>query len=155
MRPTELDKTTLAKIRELVEANFGSRDELYAAADSLDDEDRERVCRRLAEHLAGHAAELQQVLAASRSDPAGPLDIDEIVVALFESIKAQRGAAGVLEAAEEAQRDLKRGYDRAIEETPAQEAEGLLRSQRDEVEFGERVLRSMKRSEDERESDSQ
>jgi hypothetical protein len=155
MRPTEFDETTLAKIRELVEANFGSRDELYAAADSLDGEDRERVCRRLAEHLAGHAAELQQLLAASRSDPAGPLDIDEIVAALFESIKAQRGTVGVLKAAERTQRDLKRGYDRAIEETSAQEAEGLLRSQRDAVEFGERVLRSMKRSEDEREGDSE
>jgi hypothetical protein len=155
MRPRTLDEKTLAEIRKLVEANFGNRDELYVAADSLDDEDRERVCRRLAEHLAGHAAELQQVLAASGSDPAGPLDIDDIVTALFESIKAQRGVAGVLEAAEEAQRDLKRGYDRAIEETPAQEAEGLLRGQRDAVDFGERVLRSMKHPEDERDSDTE
>lgn len=155
MRPVQLDETTLAGIRELVEANFGSRDELYAAAASVDDEDRQRVCRRLAEHLAGHAAELQQVLAASGTDPAGPLDIDDIVVALFESIKAQRGAAAVVEAAEETQRDLKRGYDRAIKETPSQQAEGLLRGQRDQVDFGERVLRSMKRSEDEPQSEGE
>ena len=35
-----LDKVTLAKIQELIEANFTGRDELYAAAESLDDEAR-------------------------------------------------------------------------------------------------------------------
>lgn len=155
MRPTELDETTLTKIRDLVEASFGSRDELYAAAESLDDEDHKRVCRRLAEYLAEHATSLQQVLAAGGHDPAGPLDIDGIVAAFFKSIRMQRGAAGVLEAAEQCQRGLKHGYDRAIEGSPNREAEEFLREQRDEVDFGERVLRGIKRSQGERGSDQE
>ena len=147
MQPRELDKKTLDKIRELVEANFGGRDELYAAAESLDDQDAERVCRRLAEHLAGHATDLQHILAACGHEVTGPLDIDDIVAALFESIKQQQGAPGIFEVAEGKQRDLKRGYDRAIEETTTEDTKELLRGQRNQIEFAESVLRRMKHSE--------
>ena len=147
MRPNEFDKETLKKIQELVEVNFGMRDELYAAAKSLDNKDHERVCHRLAEYLGGHATHLQQLLISSGFDPAQPLDIDEIVNVLFDSIKKQCGTPGVLEAAEEAQRDLKHGYDRVIKESSPEEAKELLRSQRDQVEFTEQVLRSIKQSE--------
>ncbi len=47
-------------------------------------------------------------------------------------------------AAAEGERDLKNEYDLAIEETPNQEAKALLDRQREEVEFGEQVLRNLK-----------
>ncbi|MBN2292213.1 MAG: hypothetical protein JXM70_07300 [Pirellulales bacterium] len=146
MLPTEIDKKTLDIVQELVEANFGGRDELYAAADSMDKEDSQRICRRLADFLADNAIRLQQMLAASGNEAAGPLDIDAIIAALFKAVKARHGAAGVIEVAEEAQRDLKHGYDRAIEEASEPQAEGVLREQRDRVEFSEQVLRSIKPS---------
>jgi uncharacterized protein (TIGR02284 family) len=153
MLPHKLDDTTLRKLQELVEANFAGRDELYAAADSLNDEDRKRVCRRLAEHLAGHAAELQQILAACGADPAGPLDIHATADKLFELAKASRGADGVLDVAESCEKNLKQEYDRAIQDTPNQEAEAMLQGQRDDVEFGEQVMRCMKNSGDSTKSD--
>ena len=148
MLPIEYDDKTLTVVQELVETNFGIRDELNAAADSVDDEDRQRVCRRLADFLANNAIRLQQMLAASGNEPAEPLDIDAIVAALFKAVKVRHGTAGVIEAAEETQRDLKRGYDRAIEEASEPQAEGVLREQRKQVEFSEQVLRSIKPSQD-------
>lgn len=57
-----LDNETLAKIQGLVEVRFSGRDKLYSVASHLDDSQRSSVCRKLADHLAGHAAELQQIL---------------------------------------------------------------------------------------------
>lgn len=146
MLPNELDDATLRKLQTLVEANFTGRDELYAAAKSLNDEDRKNVCRKLAEHLAGHAAELQQILAACGADPAGPLDTHALAESLFDLTKATRGAHGVLHAAESCERILKQEYDQAIQATGDREAEALLQKQRDDVEFGEQVLRGMKKA---------
>ena len=81
MSPTQLNRIALRKIQELIEANFAGRDELQAAAESLDDDARQRVCRRLANHLASHAAELQQIVTACGAEPAGPLDMEVIACA--------------------------------------------------------------------------
>ena len=139
-----LDQVTLTEIQKLVEANFAGRDELHAAAEKLDDEARKQVCRRLADHLGGHAAELQQVLLAHGAEPVGPGDIPALADALFDLVKATRGPSGVIGTAEECEHDVKEEYDRAIDAASSKDAEGLLRKQRDEVEFGEKVLRSIK-----------
>ena len=76
--PTKLDAKILSEIQKLIEGNFTGRDELYAAAESMDDRSRERICRRLAEHLAANAIELQQLLKESGVEPAGPLDMQSI-----------------------------------------------------------------------------
>lgn len=146
MRPMELNQEALSKIQELIKGNFTGRDELYAAAESLDDDARRRVCRRLAEHLAGHAADLQQIVIASGVDPAGPLDMEAIANALFDVAKANRGDAGVLGAVAEGERNLKDEYDRAIDATNDPHGEDLLRRQRGEVDFAENVLRDMSRA---------
>ena len=73
MRLTNLNSKTLAKIQKMIEANYCGRDELYSAAEFVDDQARERICRRLADYLAANAIELQQIVAASGVDPAGPL----------------------------------------------------------------------------------
>lgn len=143
MPPIELSRVALDRIQELIQANFTGRDELYAAAESLDDESRQRVCRRLAEFLAGHAVDLQQIVTAQGVEPAGPLDIESIAQTLFDLAKLNRGEPGVLQAAAEGERDLKESYDRAIDAAAGPESEDLLRRQRDDVEFGEQILRDM------------
>jgi uncharacterized protein (TIGR02284 family) len=140
----ELNRTTLDKIQHLIAANFAGRDELYAAAGSLDNEARQRVCHRLAEHLAGHAVELQQILTASGVQPTGPIDVHSLAQALFESAKRSRGEPGVLEAAVEREQTLKQDYDRALDNLSHPQAENVLKRQRDDVEFGEQVLRGMR-----------
>lgn len=144
MTRMELNPETLVKIQQLIVANFAGRDELYAAAQSLDDSARQQVCRRLAEHLAGHAVELQQILTASGQKPAGPLDLDYIAHALCESAKKSRGEQGVLATAAERERVLKEDYDRALNTMSHPQAENVLRRQREEVEFGEQVLHGMR-----------
>jgi len=146
MPPIELNQDTLARIQELIEGNFTGRDELYAAAESLDDQARRHVCRRLAEFLAGHAADLQQIVIASGAEPAGPLDMQSIADALFEMAKTKRGEPGVLGVVAEGERKLKESYDRAIDATDDRKGEDLLRRQREGVEFGEKVLRDMSRA---------
>jgi uncharacterized protein (TIGR02284 family) len=139
----ELSPQTLDRIQQLISANFAVRDELYAAARSLDDEARQQVCRRLAEHLAGHAVELQQILTASGERPVGPLDMNSLAEALFESAKQSHGESGVLAAAVEREHNLKEDYDRALDYVSQPQAENVLKRQREGVEFGEQVLRGM------------
>ena len=143
MDSKEMDERTLATVQELIEANLTRRDELYAAAASLDDRARQHVCRRLAEHLAGHAAELEQLVTIHGAEPAQPLDIESIASALFRLAKANRGDAGVLEAAAEGERHLIRDYDSALEGMTNHEAKNALRRQSEYVEFGEQVLCAM------------
>lgn len=142
-----LDDKTLKEIQTLIKGNFTGRDELYAAAESLDDDALKRVCRRLAKHLTDNAIELQQIVTASGAAPAGPLDIESLADALFSLARANRGQSGVLRAAAEGERNLKVQYDRAVEATPDEAAKALLKKQRKEVEFGEEVLRNLKDSE--------
>ena len=110
-------------------------------AGSLENEDHVRVCMRLADALAGHAAELQQMVAAAGSHPPGPQDLVLQTQSALEQAKATNGCTGVLAVAERTERDLKQGYDRALQVTCDREAEGVLGRHRSDVEFGEQVLR--------------
>jgi uncharacterized protein (TIGR02284 family) len=141
----KLDGETLARIQEMVEVSFAGRDKLYCAANQMENAERSNICRQLADHLAGHACELQQILAATGNDPKQPLEIEALVDLLLESVRAQSGESGVLVAAENYTRDVKEGFDHAIEEIPDPDARELLRQQRNDVEFGERVLHYMER----------
>jgi uncharacterized protein (TIGR02284 family) len=144
MTRMELRPETLEKIQQLIVANFAGRDELYTAADSLEEGAQQRVCRRLAEHLAGYAVELQQILTAAGERPAGPLDLSVLAHALYESARRTRGQQGVLAAAAEREHDLKVDYDRAMDNLSHPQAENLLRRQRDGVEFDEQVLHGLR-----------
>jgi uncharacterized protein (TIGR02284 family) len=143
----QLSGSTLDKIRVLIDANFSGRDELYAAAESLDDEARKGVCRRLAEHLADHAAELEQILLASSDRGIDELDadfIDHLSERTFlEMVKDLHGESRVLAENEQCERNLKEKYDRMIRATSESEAEGVLKRHRDDVEFAENVLHAM------------
>ena len=147
MTPYHLNQTTLAKIRELIEANFAVRDELYAAAESLDDEARKKVCRRLADHLGGHAAELQQILLSTNSDVVDVADVDFVDYIAEQTfltmVRELHGSARVIAAVEQSERNLKGKYDEALQSVPEREAEGVLERQRSDVEFGEQVLHCM------------
>ena len=136
MVPHNMPPEALDRIQKLVEANFAGRDELYAAAESLDDERRKAVVRQLADHLANHAIELQQIVTANGEKALGPEDIDSIADALFDLVKANSGPAGVIAAAEQCEQNVVEQYDKAIAATKNPDTEGMLRRQRDEAKFG-------------------
>jgi hypothetical protein len=143
----QLSGPTLDRIRELIDANFSGRDELYAAVETLDDEARKVVCRRLAEHLADHAAELEQIVLASSDrgiDMTDPDFIDHLSERTFlEMVKDLHGESQVLAEIEQCERNLKEKYDRMIRATSEQDAEGVLKRHRDDIEFAEHVLHAM------------
>lgn len=145
MVPRELDKQTLEAIRRLVEANYVGRDMLYAAAEMMDDDTRDSVCRRLAEFLAGHAAELQQILMGCGAKPVEIEDIPAVAeLVLFDLVKANRGEAGVIEAAECCEQSVEEKYDQAVDDAQNSEAQAIMERQKKDVEFGEQVLRTMR-----------
>ena len=104
---------------------------------------RSRVCRKLADHLAGHAAELQQLLLANGGDHIEPLDMYSVAEAFFTAAKRREGEAGVLSVAEECERIVKERFDEVIEVTKRDDTAAMLERQRDDIEFGERVLQTM------------
>ena len=140
-----MDRSTLPCLQELIRVNFAARDELYAAAGSVDDEGYRVICQRLADQLAGHAAELQQVVLANEGDPGDCGETYLTAETLFNAVKCDRGEVGVIAAAEDCERRVRQRYNRAIESTSDLEVAGLLRRQCNNVEFGEHVLRSMAR----------
>lgn len=135
------DKTKCDGLQDLLRILFMRRAELYAVANLLDDDDHTHICRRLADQLGGHAANLEQVILANGVRPAGPHsrrhdgDLRDLVTA--------QGRFALAEA-ERFEQDLRQHYDRTIECISDREIEGLLCKQRDEVEFGICVLRSLR-----------
>jgi hypothetical protein len=150
MIPRKLNHSTLKAIRELIEANFAGRDELYAAVETLDDDARRNICVRLAEHLAGHAAELSQILLANGRSEYKLSEVEFIDYlaerTFLEMVKDVHGETRVLASIEQCERNLKEKYDRMLTSIPEAEIAGILQHQRGEVEFGEQVLHTMKKA---------
>lgn len=139
----ELSPQMITRIEELVDASFCGRDELYAAAKTLDDERRSRICHQLAEHLAGHAIELQQLLTVNRHQPPQPIDTYAVAEAFFQLAMNRDGEAEVLKIAENCERTVKERFEKVIESAPEGDTSAILSRQRDNIEFGEQVLQSM------------
>jgi len=147
-----LSHGTLMSIRELAEANFAGRDELYAAVATVDDAPRKNICKQLADHLAAHGTELRQILVSSGHgdfDVADYQFLDHLTERMFlEMVKEVHGESSVLAAIEQCERNLKDRYDRTLESVPEQDAAGLLQRQRNQVEFGEQVAQTMRKAAD-------
>lgn len=137
------DPTTVDRLQELLDGIFTTRDQFYAAADSLADGDERYICRWLGNRLGGHAADLQQIITASGVRPTLPQsqrDRGEI----FETIQTQAGDRGVLNAVNRVEQLLTEKYDRTIERVADQQVAGLLSRQREESQFADCVLRKLK-----------
>ncbi len=94
--------------------------------------------------LASHASELQQLLLASGAKPVSKEEIPEIAeTALLELLRAANGARGVMAAAEHHEHAVKDAYDVAVQSATDPDAKAILERQREDVEFGERVLRCL------------
>jgi len=150
MNDRKVDQESIQCLRRLIRSNFVARDELYAAARALDDEMLAEICRRLADDLGGNAADLQQLLAGLGAEPAEPdrvaRRLHEIVMEMLEQ---RQGQASVIAEAEAAEHQLREVYDEVIAATPDDQVEGLLKTQREDVVFGEKVLHKVKEADEE------
>jgi uncharacterized protein (TIGR02284 family) len=142
IRPHSLDPQTVERLRVLVATTYAGRDDLYQVAVHLDDAELASICRKLADELAGNSAHLAQILAmhGTEADDSGAISAvltDEIVRFLREHERDK----GVLSAAKDVERGVRDQYDATIAATENPEAQALVKKQREEADFGEKVLR--------------
>jgi uncharacterized protein (TIGR02284 family) len=145
IRPNSLDECTTERIQHLIRTVFAGRDDLYAAADTLDNERIAEICRRLAQELGGHAAELQQLVLLQGREPAKPETVESrLQRAVLELMKSKHGNEAVVAEVETSENQVKRHYEEAIDATPNREVKGVLRRHRDDAQFGEDVLHELR-----------
>jgi uncharacterized protein (TIGR02284 family) len=142
--PGSFNPETIARLRRLVEATYGGRDDLYAAAKQLNDDDLSAICRKLADELAGNTTFLQQIIlihgAEIGSEKAAVSALgDEIM----KFLRKGRGDQGIIAAVQQEQSELREKYDAAIADTAEAEMKAILQQQQKSVDFAERVLRQV------------
>lgn len=69
IRQHSLDSETIARLRQLVVSAYSGRDDLYAAAKQLTDQDLSVICRKLADDLGGNTAVLEQIIVMQGAEP--------------------------------------------------------------------------------------
>jgi uncharacterized protein (TIGR02284 family) len=128
----------------LAATTYSGRDDLYAAASQVSNEDLAIICRRLAEDLAGNTASLEQIIAIHGAEPGFK---EAVASALGEEImrllREGHGDHGVISVVQAEQRSLRGEYEATIAATHDAEAQALLERQRRDVDFAERVLRKI------------
>jgi uncharacterized protein (TIGR02284 family) len=144
IRPHSLESESIARLRHLAAATYAGRDDLYAAAGQVGDEDLSTICRKLADDLADHTAYLEQIIAMHGEEPGFK---EAVTSALSEEImrflRKGRGDQGIISAVRETQSELREQYDATIAATPDPEAQSILEEQKRDVGFAERVLRKV------------
>lgn len=145
MLTTPRDRSTIDRLQRLLDKLFGTRDEFYVAAEALSDADQRHILHWFGDRLGGHAADLQQIIAAGGAHPVAPRSQSKTAERLT-SIQSRAGDHGVLDAAEKMEQGLAAQYDQAIEQLEDQEVVSLLGKQREESEFADSVLRGLKKS---------
>jgi uncharacterized protein (TIGR02284 family) len=142
IRPHSLDSETILRLRMLAVATYGGRDDLYAAAAQLSNEDLSVICRKLADDLAGNTAYLEQIIATQGEQPGFN---EAIASALGEEImkllREGNGDHGIIAVVQQEQRGLREEYEATIAATRDAEARSVLEEQKRDVDFAERVLR--------------
>ena len=136
------DHTTIDQLQELLDDVFAARDELYAAADLIEEADRRFICRWFADRLGGHAAFLQQVVAASGVAPVDPRT-ERGQLNIRAACQSEAGDGAVLDVAARIEHVLNERYAVAINCLADQQVASLLAEQREELEFADCVLRSV------------
>ncbi len=147
MRPHPIDDPTIERLRQLAVAMYGGRDELYAAASHLSNDDLAAICRTLADDLAGDTADLEQIIVSHGREPgfeeAVTSALGEEIMILF---RERGGDEGVVSKAKQAQAELREVVDETIGATADPEVQALLDQQKRHIEFAGRVLRQSARA---------
>jgi len=147
MQPRPLNVETLERLRELAGAMYGGRDELYAAAKEVGDEDLAVICRTLADDLAGDTAYLEQIIVKHGHEPGFEKAVTSTLSdAIMKILRQGRGDEGVVSQAKQAQTELRERMDETIAQSDDPEVHAVLDQQKQHLDFAERVLRQAARS---------
>ncbi len=124
IRPHSLDPETILRLRLLAATTYSGRDDLYAAASQVSNEDLAIICRRLADDLAGNTAFLEQIIAIHGAEPGFK---EAVASALGEEImrllREGHGDHGVISVVQAEQRSLRGEYEATIAATHDAEAQ--------------------------------
>jgi uncharacterized protein (TIGR02284 family) len=141
-RPHSLDSETIARLRQLVVSTYSGRDDLYAAAKQVTDQDLKAICRKLADDLAGNTAYLEQIIAMQGAEPGVKEALASVLgEEIMELLRKARSDQGVVSAVQQGQGALREQYDATIAATSDAETQSVLQDQKEDVAFAERVLR--------------
>jgi uncharacterized protein (TIGR02284 family) len=145
IHPGSLDSETIERLRKLIATTYGGRDDLYAAANQLNDEDLSAICRKLADDLAGDTAYLEQIIVMHGQQPEVQNAVTSTLSeAIMKLLRKSRGDEGIVSAAKQRQSQLRQRYNETIAATGHPEAHAILDEQKKHVEFAERVLRQVR-----------
>jgi hypothetical protein len=127
-----------------VVATYSGRDDLYAAAAQVNDEDLGKICCKLADDLAGSAAYLEQIIIMHDGEPGYASAVTSVLgEEIMKLLRAGRGDQGIVSAVQQEQTKLREKYDATIAATHDTETHALLETQKRDVEFAESVLRKV------------
>jgi uncharacterized protein (TIGR02284 family) len=144
LQPGTFDSETVRQIRHIVGTTYAGRDDLYAAADQLQDGDLAVICRNLADDLAGKSVYLTQLIAINGDDPTAEHKVASALTdEIMRFLRNERGDAGIVAAVKESQQRLREDYDQTIAAMRHPEAHAVVEEQKRGVEFAERVLRKV------------
>ncbi|MEN6494269.1 MAG: PA2169 family four-helix-bundle protein [Thermoguttaceae bacterium] len=144
IQPHSLDPQTIERLRDLVAATYTGRDDLYRAAANLEDSDLSAICHKLADELAGNSAHLSQILAMHGTKPHDAKSVTAVLTEeIMRFLREHEHDKGILSAANKVECGLRERYDTTIAATENAETQALLKKQREDVEFGEKVLRQI------------
>jgi hypothetical protein len=131
--PESRDMDSCRRARGLIDATYGGRDDLCAAANRLSDEQLSEICRRLADDLAAQPAYVEQLglrpNAAANWLRAAILRFFQDTARCRALTAAGGGSGGAAD-----------HYDIAIAATGDPQARALLRAQNDHLKFAERIF---------------
>jgi hypothetical protein len=144
IRPHSLDSETISRLRQLVIATYGGRDDLYAAGKQVGDEDLAVICGKLADDLAGRTADLEQIILMHNEEPGFEEALtSELSAEIMAFLRKERGDKGIVSAVQQEQSDLHKQYDETIAATHDPAAQEVLEQQKKGVDFAEHVLRQV------------
>jgi hypothetical protein len=127
------DMDSCRRARGLIDATYGGRDDLCAAASRLSDEQLSEICRRLADDLAAQPAYVERL-------GLGPGAATNWLSAAILRFFQDRARCRVLTAAGGGTGGTADHYDIAIAATGDPQARALLRAQSDHLTFAERIF---------------
>lgn len=142
MLTTPRDESTVTRLCELLPQLLKARDELYAAVDLIRDPEIQAICRWMGDRHGGHAAVVEQIIAAS----CGSANVTEPDYSAtdVDSMLAKMGPPNLLWAIERCEHDVTERYDEAIREIKDLDVRDLLVRQRDDSVFADCVLRNLR-----------
>ncbi len=126
---------------------YGGRNDLYAAASHLNNDDLKAICETLADDLAGETTYLEQLIVSHGCEPG----FEDAITSAFSDqlmklFRERGGDESIVSMAKQAQSELRGVMDDAIDSTHDPEVQSMLDQQRRHIEFAERVLRQAARA---------